>query len=104
MDSDEIVREWWMPVVREGGKLDWLCDHEGDYLEKIEALWEAYIALQAELAEREQTERDLAATQLKLASVKAHAEAMAAVIEPAAIPWGNIALEAYRAAHPKDAP
>ena len=38
-------KQWWEPLIEDDGKLDWLCDHEGDYSEKINELWEQFIAL-----------------------------------------------------------
>jgi hypothetical protein len=38
-------KQWWEPLIEDDGKLDWLCDHEGDYSEKINELWEQFIVL-----------------------------------------------------------
>ena len=44
-------KEWWEPKVNEDGSLNWFCDHEGDYEEKITRLWQEFTKLQARLAE-----------------------------------------------------
>ena len=41
---------WWEPLIEDDGKLDWLCDHEGDYSEKINELWAQFTALREQLA------------------------------------------------------
>ena len=44
-------KQWWEPLIEDDGKLDWLCDHEGDYSEKINELWAQFTALRKD-AER----------------------------------------------------
>ena len=44
-------KQWWEPLIEDDGKLDWLCDHEGDYSEKINELWAQFTALRLQLAE-----------------------------------------------------
>ena len=44
-------KQWWEPLIEDDGKLDWLCDHEGDYSEKINELWTQFIALREQLKE-----------------------------------------------------
>jgi acetolactate synthase regulatory subunit len=48
MNDDD--KQWWEPLIEDDGKLDWLCDHEGDYSEKINELWEQFVALREQLA------------------------------------------------------
>jgi uncharacterized coiled-coil DUF342 family protein len=43
-------KQWWEPLIEDDGKLDWLCDHEGDYSEKINELWTQFIALRLNLS------------------------------------------------------
>ena len=43
-------KQWWEPLIDEQGQLDWLCDNEGDYSEKINELWAQFIALQDEVS------------------------------------------------------
>ena len=42
-------KQWWEPLIKDDGKLDWLCDHEGDYSEKINELWTQFTALRDNL-------------------------------------------------------
>ena len=44
-------KQWWEPLIEDDGKLDWLCDHEGDYSEKINELWTQFTALREQLKE-----------------------------------------------------
>ena len=44
---------WWEPLIEDDGKLDWLCDHEGDYSEKINELWTQFTALREQLKQVE---------------------------------------------------
>lgn len=44
-------KEWWEPIVREDGSLDWLCDHLGDAQEKMDRLWQELTKLRAASSE-----------------------------------------------------
>ena len=52
-------KQWWEPLIEDDGKLDWLCDHEGDYSEKINELWEQFIALREQVEDCKATLREL---------------------------------------------
>ena len=33
------------------GERDWLCDHGGDYIDALDALWEAYLKLKEKVSD-----------------------------------------------------
>jgi hypothetical protein len=52
-------KQWWEPLIEDDGKLDWLCDHEGDYSEKINELWTQFVALREQLEDCKAALREL---------------------------------------------